>query len=169
MIYPTPVRPDMLALFLLKKTSRVLNVLSKGTNHPKYIQNQGKLNTKKNLSSINKSIHAEEMALDKIKGNNRKSNLTVSLMVIRITEKSTECSYKLCNSKPCISCICKIMNISCSGYKVSKIYFSNENGEIVCFKFKEILKESPHISKYYKNTTLPKALIKEFHLCEKNN
>ena len=137
------------------------------------------MNLKKN--NIEKTIHAEEMAIDKLKTNNRKTQLVVSLLVIRITQNSNIDNYKLCNSKPCASCISKItglnifgyssknvirMSKAIAGYKISKIYYSNEDGEIIFFKINNFLKEKLYISRYYRNS-LSKLLIKEFNLSDK--
>lgn len=88
-----------------------------------------------------KSTHAEEMALDKIVKNKTKKIIDVSLLVIRISARSTCGSYKLCNSRPCAACMYKMSNSVENGYRVSKVYFSDDNGDIVCYKLRDILLE----------------------------
>lgn len=154
----------MPALFLSKKKSRILNVLSIGINHPNYFQKKENTDVKKNnkiMTIQEKSIHAEEMAIDKIKNSTKKKQTSVSLLVIRISENSTEHSYKLCNSKPCAACIHKIMNTNNSAYRISKIYFSNEIGDIVCFKIGEILAEANHITRFHRKNVTNNILSKK--------
>ncbi len=85
-------------------------------------------------------------------------------MVIRISPSSTTETYTLSNSRPCAVCLLKIKNMECFGYKISKVYFSNKNGEIVCYKLQNLIKEKQYISKYYRSTAIPKRLLREFDL-----
>lgn len=119
----------------------------------------------KKIPFSEKSIHAEEMAISKIKRNTKKP-INVSLMVIRISYNSTIDSYSLANSRPCISCMYKIKNTMSIGYHINKIYFSDENGNIVCYKVRDIINEKHHISKYYRATSIPKVIIKEFDIAK---
>jgi len=124
--------------------------------------------TKPNPATIaDKSTHAEEMAIDKIQKNKTKKKINVSLLVIRITTASTLDSYVLSNSRPCVACIHKIKNMGYHGYKISKIYFSNEHGNIVCYKLRDIVKEKQHISKFYRGTNIPKKYTNEFEIIKK--
>ncbi|AEX61397.1 putative cytidine deaminase [Megavirus courdo7] len=116
------------------------------------------------LSYADKSTHAEEMALDKLKKNRSKRIIDVSLIVIRITPSSTPDSYKLANSRPCIGCIHKIKNSFNYGVRINKIYFSNENGEIICYKLRDILSEKQHLSKYHRMSMIPKKYTNEFQI-----
>jgi hypothetical protein len=174
-------------LFLLRKTSRVLNLLSTGTNHENYAskkknkkknyyydqsknvqygnnKNKSCIHCHNNLTFSDKSIHAEEMALDKIKINRQKKLINVSLLVIRITVGSTKNCYNLANSRPCIGCMYKIKNITKFGYKISKIYFSNEKGDIICYKLRDIIAEKQFISTYYRSFNIPRNYIREFQI-----
>ena len=100
------------------------------------------------------------MAMDKIKPTGKKKRIHVSLIVIRISKDSLVDSYKLCNSKPCISCIYKINNFSNAGYKITKIYFSNNIGHLVCLKTTNLVKQPKlHVTKYYRNHKLPKKIL----------
>ena len=167
---------DILALSLLREISRVLYVLSTGMNHENHIPK--KQSTKNNpydnhdcschhknqLLYSDKAIHAEEMAIDKIKKNNKKKLINVSLMVIRISPSSTSNDFHLSNSRPCAICMLKIKNMVHFGYKISKVYFSNSNGQIVCYKLKNLIQEKQYLSKYYRTTSIPKILRHEFDL-----
>ena len=157
----------ILALSLLRKISRVLYVLSTGMNHENHIPknpmaekipyenysncNHSNCNHHKNhLLYSDKAIHAEEMAIDKITKNNKRKLINVSLMVIKISPNSTPDAYHLSNSRPCAICVLKIKNMVYIGYKISKVYFSNKNGEIVCYKLQNLIKEKQYLSKYYR-------------------
>ncbi|AVL93630.1 putative cytidine deaminase [Megavirus vitis] len=168
------------------KACRALNVLSTGINHQNYHPKKKEKDQEKNnmkkisdqyssqkshvckhrrfLSYADKSTHAEEMALDKLKKNRSKRIIDVSLIVIRITPSSTPDSYKLANSRPCIGCIHKIKNSFNYGVRINKIYFSNENGEIICYKLRDILSEKQHLSKYHRMSMIPKKYTNEFQI-----
>ncbi len=90
-------------------------VISKGYNHPRI-----RIINKNRLSC---STHAEMSAILSLK--NKKAN---SILVIRINKEG-----KLCDSKPCQYCFNFILN---SG--IQKIYYSNEQGKIICIKTKDI-------------------------------
>ena len=179
---PIIVRRAIAALFFSRKISRVLNLVSTGTNHENYVPK--KKNVEKNydypglglknkncchshaklLPYTDKSTHAEEMAIDKLPNNRNKKLINVSLLVIRISVNSTTDLYKMSNSRPCISCMYKIKTSAQLGYKISKIYFSNEDGDIVCHKLRDIIKEKQFLSKYYRLSMIPKVLVREFEI-----
>lgn len=77
-----------------------------------------------NQIRYNKSIHAEVDAIDKIRdiGKFRK----IFILVVRITK-----SGEITISKPCKSCIEKMNSFNCKNYKISRIYYSNKEGDIV--------------------------------------
>ncbi len=176
------IQRDMHALFLLRKASAVLNLLTTGINHENYtlkkkfpkgknpynkVDMQYTCTKECNKSTLNycdKSTHAEEMAIDKLRKNNKPKLIDISLLVIKITPASTIESYRLSNSRPCIACMYKIKNITYSGYRLSKIYFPNENGQIICYKLRDILKEKQYVSKYYRLATIPKSYLREFEI-----
>ncbi|XWV25661.1 cytidine deaminase [Tupanvirus deep ocean] len=116
----------------------------------------------KKLSYTEKSTHAEEMAIDKLHKNKKRKLINVSLLVIRITYGSTADIYNLSNSRPCVACMSKIKNLTNFGYRVTKVYFSNENGDIVCYRLRDILKEKQYLSKFYRVSTIPKNFMIEF-------
>ena len=96
------------------------------------------------------------MAIDKLPQNNSKKIIKVSLCVIGITKPSTIDNYHISNSKPCIKCMFMIKNAAMlKGYKINKIYFSNEKNEIVYYKLKSLLKEEMHIPKLYRHYGIP--------------
>ena len=117
------------------------------------------------MSYSSRSIHAEEAAMDKIQPNRKGKIINVSLLVIRITPASTVDSYKLANSRPCIACMYRIKNLVYNGYRVTKVYFSNEEGEIISYRLRDIVAEKQHhLTKYYRVSGIPKKYIDEFDL-----
>lgn len=104
------------------------------------------------------------MAIDKLKKNKNKKLINVSILIIRISGSSNHDCYKLCSSRPCVSCMYKIINVTNLGYRITKIYYSTENGNIICYKLKDIIQEKQFISKYYRVTPIPKILKKKFAL-----
>lgn len=109
------------------------------------------------FGDMNKATHAEEMAIDKCYLKKAKKIINVSLIVIRITPSSTPSKYQLRNSKPCVICMHKIANTEYSGYRITTIYFSDDNGNILRYKLRDIIKEKGHVSKFYRLTgaTIP--------------
>ena len=139
-----------------RKIRRVLNLLAIGTNHenhmPKKQTSNGKRSQQDGPNKLNptytdKSIHAEEMALDKLPRNRTKRIIEVSIIVIRISRSSNADTYILSNSRPCASCMRQIENNTHRGYRISKVYFSNDSGAILCYKLRNIIKDEPFISK----------------------
>lgn len=115
------------------------------------------------LNNINKATHAEEMAIDKFYLKKAKKIINVSLIVIRITPSSTPVKYELRNSKPCIVCMHKVSHTEQFGYRINNIYFSDDNGNILRYKLRDIIKEEAHISKFYRLTgaTIPGYAIND--------
>ncbi|AGF85529.1 hypothetical protein QJ854_gp253 [Moumouvirus goulette] len=109
------------------------------------------------------------MALDKLRKNKNKKVMNVSLLVIRITPSSTRETYSLTNSRPCIGCMYKIKNSFNYGVRINKIYFSNGNGDIVCYKLRDIIQEKQHLSKYHRMSIIPKIYFQEFNVLDSNN
>lgn len=95
------------------------------------------------------SIHAEHDAILKLKKLDKW--MKVNLLVIRYTK-----GYELCNSKPCINCLNKMMvDAKKKGYHIDKIYYSNYctfNGiqrNIKCSKLNTLIHEPDgHIPKF---------------------
>lgn len=111
-----------------------------------------------------RSTHAEEMAIDKLKPNKKRKLIKVSILVIRINPVSPLESYTLLNSRPCANCISRISKARKYGYKISDVYFSNSNGEIVHYKLRNLLKEKQYLSRYYRTCNLPNELRKNLSI-----
>lgn len=155
-----------------RKIGRVLNLLATGVNHENYLrtaaqnyQYENKRTTHRiKLDYSEKSTHAEEMAVDKLKINIKPKLINISLLVIRITSGSNPNCYHLVNSRPCIACMYKLIHVTQLGYRITKIYFSNEVGEIICYKLRDIMAEKHHASRYYRSSSIPKKFLKQFGL-----
>ncbi|AKI78957.1 putative cytidine deaminase [Acanthamoeba polyphaga mimivirus] len=115
-----------------------------------------------------KSIHAEETALDKIKLQRSKKTIKASLLVIRLKPASTPESYSLANSRPCLACLYRIKNSANNGLRINKIYYSNDDGKIICYKLKDILSEKQHLSKFYRISVVPKEYVRYFGINSPN-
>jgi deoxycytidylate deaminase len=92
------------------------------------------------------SVHAEMAAILKLppkksrRGRRRKTKKLekFDLVVIRINRYN-----QLLNSKPCIQCLTFIrFKMNTMAFKMENIYYSNENGQISCQKFLDLLRES---------------------------
>ena len=101
------------------------------------------------------TIHAERAAIDKLpyRPANKKP-LKVSLLVVRFSK-----SGKLGNSKCCVKCIHDMQKLPIQkGYRITKVYYSNSDGDIVKTSLKHLQKdENKHITRFYK--------INNFRLC----
>ena len=122
---------------------------------------------RKKLSIHAKSTHAEEMAIDKLIKNIRKSRkysrkiIDVSLMVIRMSAKGTPDCYRLGNSKPCSNCLHRINSLPKYGYRVTKIYYSDDDGTISVSNATDLENdETVRPSSFYRNTNIPTYLRK---------
>lgn len=98
-------------------------------------------------------IHAEMDAVDKlnfareIKKRKKREILVVDLFVIRANKNG-----ELKNSKPCQQCLNYInQRRKLIGFKINYIYYSNENSDIICSKFSDLLSEDDKfISRYFR-------------------
>lgn len=99
------------------------------------------------------------MAIDKLPHRKNKKIIEVSLLVLRITKGSCngDC-FKIRMSKPCASCVYSIDKALSKGYRITEIYYSNELGEMIHIKLKDLLKEKNHICSYYLYRPIPKYL-----------
>lgn len=96
------------------------------------------------------TVHAERAAINKLPPRpSNKKPLKVSILVIRFTP-----SGKLGNSKCCFKCIHDMINIPITkGYKITKVYYSNREGDIVKTNLKELDNDNDkHVSKFYKSS-----------------
>jgi hypothetical protein len=111
-------------------------------------------------------MHAEQDALSKLhtKTYRRKTNnLTkVSIIAIRISSASTPEKYKLLNSRPCADCMYNIINTEHLGYRVSHIYFSDDNGDIIKYKTSDLVNKPQFVSTLRRSTNTPKKLKRSF-------
>lgn len=126
------------------------------------------LKSNKPIHYAYKSIHAEETALDKIKLQRSKKTIKASLLVIRLKPASTPDSYSLANSRPCLACLYRIKNSVNNGLRINKIYYSNDDGQIICYKLKDILSEKQHLSKFYRISVVPKEYVRYFGINSSN-
>ena len=88
--------------------------------------------------------HAEVAAKKNLPLNYSNNKKTLNLLVIRINKNGD-----LKNSKPCFKCITHLNRIP--GYKINKIYYSNENGQIIESKFNDLyFEDNKYISRGFK-------------------
>lgn len=106
------------------------------------------INDSRGISGNSKGIvHAEISAVLKLH-KNKKKNKKINLFVVKISKTNS-----LSNSKPCIKCINDLITITLNkGYRINKIYYSNENNKIICKKFIDlILEKDKFITSFYKH------------------
>lgn len=80
-----------------------------------------------------KTRHAEVDVIEKIKSlyhqkekKNRKKLKKLNMIVFRTNKKGDS----IMNAKPCKNCLNYMKNIYKKGYKIQKIYYTDENSEI---------------------------------------
>ena len=112
-----------------------LNVISYGENY--YKGSHDTYNT----------VHAEDHAMRKLPSRSSKRKIKVDLVVIRVNKSG---GYG--NSKPCLHCILTLsQNLPKKGYQLCSVYYTNEEGGVVCSRFKHLCNDTtPHVSKYYR-------------------
>lgn len=77
--------------------------------------------------------------------NSKGNRKIINLVVIRVNLQG-----KLKNSKPCFKCIEHMARIS--SYKLKNVYYSDDEGNILMTKFKNLLDdENKHVSKRFRN------------------
>lgn len=92
------------------------------------------------------NIHAEMDAVSKLPTFRKKKFESIHLCVIRING-----SGKLNNSKPCIHCILSLNMIApLKGYRIDKVYYSNECGTISQSRFKEFDTHEGHVTRFFR-------------------
>lgn len=86
------------------------------------------------------SFHAEANAIRKLASHKgTKNNKSFELVVIRVSSTGV-----IGNSKPCFQCIQQIMK---SRFNISKVYYSNAEGDIICESINKLLQsDTIHIS-----------------------
>jgi deoxycytidylate deaminase len=81
------------------------------------------------------SLHAEANAIRKAASNRSIKNTTsVDLIVIRVSPTGI-----IGQSKPCFQCM---QQISKARFRISKVYYSNAKGEIICENINQLLRTS---------------------------
>lgn len=88
------------------------------------------ISTHAEIASIKKFFYKNNLSYYK----KQKKPVHINLLVIRLTK-----SNELKNSRPCYHCI---QTLSKLNIIIDKVYYSNQNGHIVCEKFRDML-ESP--------------------------
>jgi hypothetical protein len=99
-------------------------------------------------------IHAEIDAINRLPNfrnkHNAKHNKQINLFITRISKIA-----KIQNSKPCNSCIQKMKYLSnLKGYKIRRIYYTDDIGNIVRTNLENLELEPQHYSLYYRNKQL---------------
>lgn len=91
------------------------------------------------------TIHAEHNCIKKLpKSEGRIKN--VSILIIR-TNKLGE----LISSKPCLHCIKKMNSVIKIGYRITNVYYSDKDGEIVKTSLSKLSQEcDKHVCGYYR-------------------
>lgn len=86
------------------------------------------------------SFHAEANAIRKLASHKgTKNNKSFELVVIRVSPTGV-----IGNSKPCFQCIQQIIK---SRFNISKVYYSDANGDIICENVNQLLNtDTIHIS-----------------------
>ena len=74
-------------------------------------------------SLAGRSVHAEEMCLDRLARRRNSRRIKLSLVIIKISVGSTPTSYHLSNSKPCSGCLARLASPPL-GYTINRIYYS---------------------------------------------
>jgi hypothetical protein len=116
-------------------------------------------------SNNNITTHAEVMAILNIENCircKRTKHKHMDLVVIRVDK-----SGNLRESAPCHHCTLELMRFSL--ITISKLYYSNSNGEIVCMKFsdwlsKDVVKNLSSGYKHYQNKSKNKGINTNKHI-----
>ena len=128
------VRPTMVQYALNKNNPA--NILSVGINFYK-------------SSLMDCSTHAERNAIDKLQRLKRSKHFVkIDILVIR-----TSATGVIGMSKPCSKCISD-MSIypQIKGYSISNIYYSDEDGKIICTTLATLINSNDrHVSRYYRS------------------
>lgn len=79
--------------------------------------------------------------------NKRSSKKTyeIDICVVR-----TNNSGDICNSKPCWNCVCEIYRVRQYGIIVKNISYSTESGAVIKRKFKDLLTDEKHVSRFFR-------------------
>jgi cytidine deaminase len=90
-------------------------------------------------------IHAEHDAINKLKPLVvKKRQISINLLVIRLSKNN-----KMGISKPCTHCIQTMRNLpQKKGYKIKKVYYSDDQGNIIKSSLNNLEKEEQHYSRF---------------------
>lgn len=120
-----------------------------------YQANQQKLSdgsnsTREAYSGCCYAEHAEVSAIKNLKRKHKNSKnkrkKRVNMLVIRVNN-----SGQLCNSKPCAKCL-EHMAYQLKSFIIVKIYYSDNNGDIVVSKLSTLIEEQDkHLSARFRN------------------
>lgn len=94
------------------------------------------------------TIHAERAAIERLPPRpSNKKPLKVSILVVRFTK-----SGKFGNSKCCMKCIYDMIKIPVQrGYRITKVYYSNRDGDIIKTDLKTLEKDdNKHVTRFFK-------------------
>lgn len=103
------------------------------------------------------TVHAESSAIDRLPTQPRRKRLvSVDMLVIRTSR--TGC---LGQSRPCVHCIitmCRTLPLR--GYKLDRIYYSDENQKIQMIKLHDLVHdEHQHVTMFYKTRRMRNLCI----------
>jgi cytidine deaminase len=99
------------------------------------------------VSLVNKSLHAEYDAIRNLPFRRKNlKNKSINLLVIRISRRK-----QIKQSKPCVHCIKYISKLNeNTSYQINRIYYSDDNGEIIDSSLNELKENTTHISKFHR-------------------
>ena len=93
--------------------------------------------------NMHKSTHAESRLIDTLPDISRRNRLKATdICVVKINNTG------LSNSKPCIQCLRKLeISAPLRGYRIRRIYYSDETGKIVKSTLRELLSQPLYFSR----------------------
>lgn len=93
-------------------------------------------------------MHAEHDAIINLPCLPRKHH-TKKVDIVIVKTSKTGC---LGNSKPCLHCLAMMQMLAPKkGYRIDRVFYSNEFGHMVCYRLEHLLKDpNIHVSKYYR-------------------
>ena len=99
------------------------------------------------ISIINKSHHAEYDAIRHLPFRRKNlKNKSINMLVIRISKNK-----KIMQSKPCVHCIRFLNKINeTTSYQINRIYYSDNDGDIIDSSLNELKQNTTHISKFHR-------------------
>lgn len=90
-------------------------------------------------------IHAEYATIEKLPDRRNKKFISVDILVIRFNKQA-----EMKMSKPCYLCLRAMERKALrSGYRINKVYYSNDEGQIVMQKLKDLIMEEDQHQPFY--------------------